>query len=105
MENNLDSLIKRAFKIRYEETVYPPSQEVWDKVIKRIRRQRKEDLLKRLKPAISAGLILAVLTGFMITFHSPVMAFADKVIKSIEEFASNTLIISKRQRTKVILFK
>ncbi|HEY5583441.1 MAG TPA: DUF4367 domain-containing protein [Ruminiclostridium sp.] len=95
MRKDLDLLIKKAFKIRYEETEYPPSQEVWENVIKIIRKQRKRDMLRRLKPAIAACVLLAVITSTIIGFNVPVGAFADKIIKSIEEFAGNTFVIRK----------
>ncbi len=95
MSKDLDSLIKKAFKMRYEDTAYPPSQEVWEKVIKRLRNQRRKDILKRFRPAIAACLLFVILSGIMLNFNSQVMAFANKFIRSIEELAGNTFIIHK----------
>lgn len=95
IDNNLDALIKKAFKMRYEENIYPPSHEVWEKVIKRLRKQRRKDVLKRLRPVIAACIVLAVLSIGMFSGDAPVMAFANKVIQSIEKFAGNTFIIYK----------
>lgn len=96
MDKDLDSLIKKAFKIRYEETNYPPSQEVWEKVIKRLRKQRKLDRLKRLKHVIAACVLVAVLSGLFIVFNGPVMAFTNKFIKTFVEITDSTIRIHKK---------
>jgi len=96
MAKDLDSLIKKAFKIRYEETNYPPSQEVWEKVIKRLRKQRKMDKLKRLKPVIAACALVAVLSVLFTVFNEPVMALTNKFIKTIVEITDNTIRIHKK---------
>lgn len=96
MGKDLDSLINKAFKIRYEETNYPPSQEVWEKVIKRLRKQRRMDKLKRLKPVIAACVLVAVLSGLFTAFNEPVMALTNKFIKTIVEITDNTIRIHKK---------
>jgi hypothetical protein len=96
MGKDLDLMIKKAFKIRYEETNYLPSQEVWEKVIKRLRKQRRLDILKRLKPVIAACALVVLLSGLFTVFNEPVMALTNKFIKTIVEITDNTIRIHKK---------
>lgn len=96
MDRNLDSLIKKAFKIRYEETEYPSSQEVWENITKRLRKQRRTYMLNKLKSVIAVCVILSFLTGLFFSYQPYVMAFANRVIKTMMEITENTVQIHKK---------
>lgn len=98
MKKSVDSLIKKALQVRYDSIVCPPKEEIWNKIVKRLRKKRRQDQLKRLRPVFAACAILVVISWTIIRYPSPVLAFASRIIQSIEVIAGTTFKI----HTKVV---
>jgi len=96
MEKNIDSLIKEALKMRYDGIICPPSDKVWENVLKRLKEQQRKEKLRRCRPiAIACVSCVVVLLSF-INFYEPAVSFANRFIKSVEEFTQDTLRIHKK---------
>ena len=95
MGKDVDSLIKDIIEEEFKNIEYPPADEMWEQIRSKLRKERRKILLKRLKPAFAAGIIISVLSVFFINFQTPVMAFTYKIIRSVEEFAGNILKIHR----------
>lgn len=100
MSKDFDSFIKELVIERIEEMPRSPKEEVWEQVINRLREERKKEkrktLLKRLKPALAACVLIALLTGLFVNLQTPVMAFTNKIIKSIMVIKDDTIKIYKK---------
>ncbi|KPU46373.1 hypothetical protein OXPF_00150 [Oxobacter pfennigii] len=95
IDNNIDKLIEEALQEEYDSIVCPSKEEAWEQFLINLRKERRKEKLKRLKPLIAAGIIMSVMTGLFISFQEPVLAFADRIIKNIEIFTGNTFTIDK----------
>ncbi len=100
MSKDFDSFIKEVVKERIKKMPRPPKSEVWEQVITRIRlehkKELKKNLLKRLKSAIAACILIAFLAVLYVNFQAPVMAFADRIIKSMIVIKEDTIKIYKK---------
>ena len=100
MGRDVDSLIKDILEEEIENIEYPPANELWGQIRCKFRKERRKTLLTRLRPALAACIIMAVLSVLFINFQTPVMAFANRIIRSVEEFAGNTFKIHRRDVTQ-----
>lgn len=96
MAKDIDLLIKKALKVRYDNIICPPSDKVWESVLARLRKQQRKEMLRRYRPVAVACTFCLILSLFLAYFYTPAMAFANRFIKSVEEFAQNTLRIHKK---------
>ena len=96
MGKNIDSLIKDIFEEEFDNIEYPQADEMWGQIRIKLKKERRKILLKRLRPAFAACILISVLSVLFINFQTPVMAFANKLIRSMEEFTGNTLKIHRR---------
>ena len=96
MGKNIDSLIKDIFEEEFDNIQYPQADEMWGQIRLKLKKERRKMLLKRLRPAFAACILISVISVLFIYFQTPVMAFTNKIIKSVEEFADNTLKIHRR---------
>lgn len=96
MGKDIDSLIKDILEEEFDNIEYPPAVEMWGQIRLELEKERRKILLKRLRPAFVACILISVLSVLLINFQTPVMAFANKIIRSVEEFAGSTLKIHRR---------
>ena len=96
MGKNIDSLITDILEEEFDNIEYPPADEMWGQIRIKLMKERRKMLLKRLRPAFAACILISVLSVLLINFQTPVMAFANKIIRSMEEFTGNTLKIHRR---------
>lgn len=94
MDRDIDALITEALQEKFDNIACQPSEETWDMILKSVRKNRRQEIIKKLRPAFAVG-VLIFLTVLFINFQKPIMAFADKVIKSIEQISGDTLKINK----------
>lgn len=95
MGKDIDLFIKDIMEEEFDNIEYPPANEMWEHIRIKLKSERRKILLKRLRPAFAACILIAVLSGLFFSFQMPVMAFANKIIRSMEEFAGNTLKIHR----------
>lgn len=95
MSKNMDQLLKEIAHERIESIVPSPKEDVWEQIKIELRRKRKKESFKRLKPKLVACIILVVLTVGLVNFYTPVKAFTAKMIKSIGEITGDTFTIRK----------
>lgn len=96
MGKDIDSFIKDIFEEEFENIEYPLSDEMWGQIRLKLKNERRKILLKKLRPAFAAGIIISVLSVLLLYFQMPVMAFANRIIRSVEEFAGSTLKIHRK---------
>lgn len=96
MEKDIDSMIKKALQVRYDSIVCPPKEEIWNRIIKKLRKKRRQELLKRLRPVFAACALITVISWMLIQYPSPAMALVSKIIKSIEVITGNTFKIHSK---------
>lgn len=100
MSKDFDSFIKELVIERIEEIPHPHKEEVWEQVITRLReelkKEKKKALLKRLKPVLVTCALVILLTGLFVYLQAPVMAFTDKIIKSIMVIEEDIVKIYKK---------
>ena len=96
MGKDLDSLIKRAFVDRYENPDYPPSPEVWDKIVRDLKKQSRADRRRHLRPVIVVCVSVLLLSGILVVFNKPVMAFTNRFMKTIIEVTEDTFRVHKK---------
>lgn len=100
MAKDIDSLIKDILEEEIVNIEYPPANELWGQIRSKFREERRKTLLMKLRPAFAACIIMAVISVLFINFQTPVMAFANRIIRSVEEFAGNTFKIHRRDVTQ-----
>lgn len=93
--NDIDTLMKIAYKVRFESIECPPSQEIWAGIESRIQKKKRADFIRRLKPAIAATVIIAVLTTLLVNYQVEVIAFANNFIKNIAKITEESIFIRK----------
>jgi len=96
MGKDLDSLIKEAYVEYFDEAGYPPSSEVWEKTVKELKRKRRAERRKHVRPMIAVFFMIVTITGALAVFNRPVMAFTNRFMKTIIEVTENTFRIHKK---------
>jgi hypothetical protein len=100
MSKNLDSLMKELVKERICGMSHPPKEEVWEQLRTRLRQERKKEksiyILKRLRPAFVACLVIIFLTVMYSDPSTHVAAFTNRIIKSIVEITQDTIKVHKK---------
>jgi len=100
MNRDFDSFFKELVRERIDEMPCPPKKEVWEQIKTRLRVERKKErrkyILKRLRPVFAVCILIAFLTVIYVNFQTPVMAFTNKIIKSIMVIKGDTIKIYKK---------
>lgn len=99
MVKDMDSLLKKAIETKFNCITCPPSEEVWNEVLSKVRKERKKEKTRRLKPVFAACSVIAVILVLTLNFGLPVGAIANKLIKTIESFTVNTLNVNMTSDT------
>jgi len=103
MGKDFDSFFKELVQERIDEMPCPPKEEVWEQIKVGLRVERKKEkyhrLIKRLKPAVAASIIIAFLTVLYAIPQTQVMAFTNKIIKNIIVITEDTIKIYKKVDT------
>jgi len=100
MSKDLDSLIKELAEERICEMPHPLKEEVWEQLMVRLRKKRKEgkriNTFKRLKPVIAACMVIIFLTVLYVNPKTQVAAITNKMIKRIVKITQDTVKVYKK---------
>jgi len=100
MPKDFDSLVKELVKERICEMPHPPKEAVWEQLRTRLSQERKKEkrirILKQLRPAFVACLVIIFLTVIYSDPSTHVAAFTNRIIKSIVEITQDTIKIHKK---------
>ncbi len=100
MSKDFDSFIKELVKERIDEMPRPPKDEVWRQLITQLRqehsKERKLKILKQLRSAFTACMVIIFLIVLYINPNTHVAAFTNKIIESIVVMTENTVKIYKK---------
>lgn len=99
MVEDMDSLLEKVIKIKFDNVSCPPSDEVWKGVLSRVRQERRKQKLRRLRTVVAACFLIVIMTVLTLNSELPVKAIANMFIKSVESFSINTLKINKTSKS------
>lgn len=90
---DIDELIKTAMEARFNSIQCPPKEKVWNNIMKEVRKRRREEWLRRIRPMAAVVTVLLCLSILFINYRVPVLASGSKIIKSVIEITGNSFKI------------
>lgn len=98
-EKYFDSFFIELIHERNDEMPCPPKEEIWERIITQLKDERKKErkrLFKRVTSYIAASIIVALILSLYVIPRTNVLAFTNKIIKSIIVVTQDTIKIYKK---------
>lgn len=95
IRSDIDTLIEISYKVRLNSIKCPPAEDIWPKVASELKKVKRKQRLRRLKPVFAASIILILLMTLFVNYQTQVVAFANSIINSIIKYKEHTLVIEK----------
>lgn len=94
MSEKFDLLLEEAVREHIDNTTVPPSEEEWEKLLVKLRKEKKKAIFHKAIPIIAAAFFIISLS-LIFGFYEPAKLYASKLIKSIEQITADTFTLYK----------